>query len=190
MRKVIEFFILICFLSGCATPTFKTVQSEGGLLFKKILVLPFTALSPEHRRLAFDTFYDELATFKDINIVAKENVNDQLLGTLQLGNRNDYDASDFMGSIPGEGRLQKAKELFGMNAIVLGAVVVEQNRIIFFVEMVDADRSNITLSFSRDAEIAGGEVSEIIKSLAHDCAHKVISHIQENVVVTYIHKYL
>jgi hypothetical protein len=172
---------------GCSTVKPEKIFTKTELKYKKVLLLPLVDGTEELRTLAFDNLYNDLKSFPDIEVVDRNLINDQFLVEAGL-NPHKYTVIDLSVNAEGHERRQKIKDKVSANAIILASCVKENNTLAMYVQMLDIDDGELSLSFSKVLEV-GPNQEETLKTLVKLCADKIIAHIKDNIVMTTIHKY-
>lgn len=185
------YFLFLSFLiMGCASSASAPYQNitKTELKYKKILVLPFTDSDQATKVKAESIFLDALKTYPDLTALSAQDAGQNIWTDMGIENPSKYSVIDFSVSPQGYDRRKKIQDNWGAKAIVLGSIMKKEHTLSMYIQMIDAEDGELTLSFSK-IENFGDLEEEALEKLSKDCADKVIRHIKDNVVVTTIRKY-
>jgi hypothetical protein len=194
IKRLVPYFLSI-FILGCtsASPQVQEI-TKTDLKFKKILILPLTdsdeatKVDEAIKTTGEKAFIDELKTFSDLSVISVADTGQNIWTDLGIENPSKYSVIDFSVSPQGYDRRKKIQDQWGAKAIVLSSIMKKNHTLAMYVQMIDAEDGELTLSFSKIEEYRSSE-GEVIEKLAKICADKVISHIKDNVVITNIKRY-
>lgn len=189
MKKFFCLAVLAVFVcTGCAM-TKKKVRSYETLKYRTILIMPFTEGSEADQALVNDAFYSTMQQFEEIKVIDREVMNQQFMEELGLNHPLTSGVVDFTASAEGNARREKVRELYGADAVIFGSLFTDGEVRSLAVQMLDVESGSLTLSFTKESEPSVVSAQAAWAGLAQFAVEKVISHIQDNRVVTSVYKY-
>src|SRR3989338_177202 len=189
MMKRFFFILLICSLSGCSGTIRKEIKTVNELKYKKVLVMPFIQGIESKHPLSYNIFTQELSSYPEIEIIAREEINEQFIKDLGITHMESYGPVDFSVTLEGSQRREKLADMYGVNAIIFGTITVAENQVSLHIQMLDVESGDLTLSFFKEAEFYNNKLDDAVSFVAKNSAQKVIEHIKSNWAGTRIYKY-